>query len=387
MEALGHKLKRLSEYLHLVKENKATLEHYQHYKKEIDSVTHEDLFILFKWMLDANTEPERILIFLDKLIHVFTKSLSEKQVDLPEDSFLAHLVLENTALKTRLDVIKTLMKKDVNAIAYADLIEPFQALQSFKVHYQKIHTILFPYLEKIAPQYQALSLLWSLQNLTLKQLEDILTQLETPNDPLTLNKLIGEYFFKVYGLIQKEELILFQITHTLCTLDELEAMREQSFEYGFFDIQTPLYRAYQAQSHQDSFFSSSTGHLSLEQLQLFLDYLPIDCTLVDKDNKVVYFNRPKDRIFPRSPSVIGRDVRHCHPAESVDVVDAIIQAFKDHQRDEARFWIEMRGKFLYIRYFALRDANGNYQGTLEVSQDVSDIRHLQGQRRLLQWDD
>lgn len=387
MEALGYKLQRLSEYLHLVKENKATLEHYHHYQKEIDAVTHEDLFILFKWLLDAKTEPERILVFLDKLIHVFTKSLSEKQVDLPKDSFLEHLVMENDALKHRLEEIKEILKKDISAIPYSALIEHFEGLKGFKVHYQKIHTILFPYLEKIAPQYQALSILWSLQNLTLKQLDTILLHLQDPTDTVVLNKLIGEYFFKAYGLIQKEELILFQITHALCPIDEIEAMREQSFEYGFFDIPTPLFRQAKQVYDEDAFFTSSTGHLSLDQLRLLLDYLPIDCTLVDKDNKVVYFNRPKDRIFPRSPSVIGRDVRHCHPADSVDVVDAIIQAFKDNKRDEARFWIEMRGKFLYIRYFALRDDAGMYQGTLEVSQEVSDIRALEGQRRLLQWDD
>ena len=211
--------------------------------------------------------------------------------------------------------------------------------------------------------------------------------MHNPQDDRKLKQMIGDYFFKAYGLIQKEELILFQITHALCPLEDIEAMREQSFEFGFFDIPTPLFRKAQIAHQNDSFFNTATGHMSLEQLRLFLDHLPIDCTLVDKDNKVIYFNRPKDRIFPRSPSIIGRDVRNCHPADSVDVVDAIIEAFKNNQRNEARFWIEMRGKFLYIRYVALRDEAGLYQGTLEISQEVSDIRALKGQRRLLQWDE
>ena len=119
---------------------------------------------------------------------------------------------------------------------------------------------------------------------------------------------------------------------------------------------------------------------------MVLDALPIDCTYVDENNKVRWFNRPKDRIFPRSPAVIGRDVRNCHPAESVDVVENIIETFRRGEQSEANFWIEMRGKFLYIRYFALRDKDNVYKGVLELSQEVSGIRALEGQRRLLEWD-
>lgn len=98
-----------------------------------------------------------------------------------------------------------------------------------------------------------------------------------------------------------------------------------------------------------------------------------------------YFTRPKDRIFPRSPAIIGRDVQNCHPADSVEVVNKIIDAFRNNERDVATFWIDMRGNKLLIQYFALRDMQGAYKGTLEVSQDITDIRKLEGQRRLLQW--
>ena len=148
MEAIGYKLERLSEYLHLVKENQATLEHFREYQTEIEAVTHEDLFILFKWLLDSQTEPERILTFLDKLIHVFTKALSEKRLQVPSDSFLEHLTQENDALKIRLEVVKTILKENIHQPPYEALIPHFKALVAFNVHYQKIHTILFPYLEK-----------------------------------------------------------------------------------------------------------------------------------------------------------------------------------------------------------------------------------------------
>jgi hypothetical protein len=228
--------------------------------------------------------------------------------------------------------------------------------------------------------------MWSLHDLTRKQLKETIMSLTLNKDNKEISQKIGDYFFKAFGLIQKEELILYQLTSSLCTVDELDEMRYQSFEYGFCWIETPIQKEHKSKSLGQAYFSSDTGDLSLEQLSLLLDALPIDCTYVDEHNKVRYFNRPKDRIFPRSSSVIGRDVRNCHPAESVDVVNEIIEAFRRNEQSEANFWIEMRGKFLYIRYIALRDTNGDYKGVLELSQEISEIRGLQGQRRLLQWD-
>ena len=125
--------------------------------------------------------------------------------------------------------------------------------------------------------------------------------------------------------------------------------------------------------------------MDFEQLSLLLDALPIDMTLVDENDKVAYFSRPKDRIFPRSIAVIGRDVRNCHPPESVHVVEAIIASFRRGDKDEAEFWLQMKGLFIYIQYFALRNENGQYRGTLEVSQEINKLRALEGERRLLEW--
>ncbi len=129
-----------------------------------------------------------------------------------------------------------------------------------------------------------------------------------------------------------------------------------------------------------------TGHLSLEQINLLLTHLPVDLTFVDENDRVAYYSEGPERIFPRSPAIIGREVRNCHPPKSLHIVNKILDAFKSGSRDTAEFWIELGGKFIYIRYFALRDANSNYRGTLEVSQDLTRIRKLEGQQRLLDWD-
>jgi len=128
-----------------------------------------------------------------------------------------------------------------------------------------------------------------------------------------------------------------------------------------------------------------TGALDARQLNLILTHLPVDLTFVDEADEVRYFSAKKDRIFARAPGIIGKRVQDCHPAESVHVVNRILDEFKAGTRDEAEFWIKLGEPFVYIRYFALRDADGTYRGTLEVSQEVSGIRALEGERRLLDW--
>ncbi len=382
---MNDKLRRLLDYIKAIEDNQSTLTMYKLYESDILSVNHEELFILFDALLKEGHQPKDILRYLDKLVHVFSQSLALKKVNLLEDSFLDHLSQENRALEFRLNQIKSILI-DSKGSFNQDLIPLFEELETFTLHYTKIQNILFPYLEKKGPQYSAVSIMWSLQDLTRKQLKATIESLTLNKEKIEISKVLGDYFFKAFGLIQKEEMILYQLASSICTIEELDEMRHQSFEYGFVWIDTPIQKEHKVKPLGQAFFSTETGELSFEQLSLFLDALPIDCTYVDEHNKVRYFNRPKDRIFPRSSSVIGRDVRNCHPAESVDVVNEIIEAFRKNEQSEANFWIEMRGKFLYIRYVALRDANGVYKGVLEISQEVSEIRSLQGQRRLLQWD-
>jgi len=128
-----------------------------------------------------------------------------------------------------------------------------------------------------------------------------------------------------------------------------------------------------------------TGSLSLTEIEAMMNILPLDMTLIDANDKVKFFSKPKERIFPRSPAIIGRDVRNCHPPKSVHIVERILAAFKAGKKDSAMFWIQLGDKFVVIEYYALRDNDGVYLGTLEVSQEASGIRALSGQQRLLDW--
>jgi DUF438 domain-containing protein len=383
------KLERIERYIDEISSGKHSMELYRLYEDDIVNIEAEELFTLFFNRLKQGETSEQILIYLDRLMHVFSQTLEKKAVTIPEDSFIDHMIHENQQMSKRMDAIKKILAKGEAEKYREELFVKFEELLDFNVHYVKKENILFPYLEKSDQKFTGVSIMWTLHDQMRKTFKSILTTLKNIDfDQKGFIIDVGRYFFQVYGLIQKEELILFPVAMKALTPTEHDQMRKQSFELGFAFIEKTL-------EHIEPFFQelskgwtyrSETGELTYEQLTLFVNALPVDCTLIDEHNKVRYFTRPKDRIFPRLPAIIGRDVQNCHPADSVEVVNKIIDAFRNNERDVATFWIDMRGRKLLIQYFALRDAYGIYKGTLEVSQDITDIQKLEGQRRLLQWE-
>lgn len=126
-------------------------------------------------------------------------------------------------------------------------------------------------------------------------------------------------------------------------------------------------------------------NLKPEVIESMLDSMPIEISFVDENDEVRYFNKNGDRIFPRPRSIVGKKVQQCHPQKSVHKVLQILEAFKKGEKDAAEFWINLKGRQIYIRYFAVRDRDGKYLGTLEVSQDITDIKKIEGEKRLLDW--
>ena len=382
------KLERIAKYIDEIAKGLHTMELYREYEEDILSIEAEELFTLFFDRLNQDEKPEEILVYLDRLMHVFAQTLKTKDTKVPQDSFLDHMINENFEMTQRMDRIKKYLSKGDVEKHKEELADMFEELLNFNVHYVKKENILFPYLEKRDQKFTGVSIMWTLHDQMRSTLKNILRELKN----VDFNQKgfiidIGSYFFQVYGLIQKEELILYPVAMKVLTPSEQVQMRKQSFELGFAFIEPPVDTVDETSVNTDDWiYRSETGELTYEQLTLFVNALPVDCTLIDEYNKVRYFTRPKDRLFPRSPAIIGRDVRNCHPADSVDVVNRIIEAFRSNVRDVATFWIDMHGKKLLIQYYALRNPQGDYKGTLEVSQDITEIQQLQGQRRLLQWE-
>jgi len=126
-------------------------------------------------------------------------------------------------------------------------------------------------------------------------------------------------------------------------------------------------------------------NLKPEVIESMLDAMPVEISFVDENDEVKYFNKNGDRIFPRPRSIVGKKVQQCHPQKSVHKVLQILEAFKNGKKDAAEFWINLKGRQIYIRYFPVQDKDGKYLGTLEVSQDITDIKKIEGEKRLLDW--
>jgi hypothetical protein len=192
-------------------------------------------------------------------------------------------------------------------------------------------------------------------------------------------------------MIQKEKEILLPMT--LDTLNESDwySIYKQSVEIGFclYDPEVDWkpegveIEAVEEESGERIQFPS--GSMTTRELTAILNTIPFDLTFVDKDDHVRFFTQGHERIFARSRAILGREVHLCHPPKSVHIVQQILSDFKSGSQNRAQFWIQMKERFISIEYFALRDSDGGYLGTLEVSQDLTEKRRLEGEQRLLNY--
>lgn len=389
MKTDTYRVKNLMEYVKGLMYDENGKELYLKYRTFIEEVTPQEVFEIFHLILLEGNRPKEILIVLDKVINVFYKSLANYSWKWPEKgSFMDYLMRENRALEEKLEGIKEIIKDKSYKTGKEKLMLRIRELQEFNHHYLKKENILFPYLEKKMKKFDGLSIMWALHDETRAQIKKVIECLEAEDcKDAELNTELGKLFFAMYGLVQKEELILFPAASEIITDSEWLEMQRQSMEYEFPFIEKPepVEKDYLPDIKEGCRFETETGALDFEEMLAILNTLPVDLTFVDENKKVKFFTKPKDRIFPRSPAIIGRDVEKCHPPESVHVVNEILDAFKDGKQDNAVFWIKAKGRMILIQYFALRDTKGKYIGTLEASQDITDIVKLEGERRLLQF--
>ncbi len=275
----------------------------------------------------------------------------------------------------------------------ARLAELVEALAQIERHYLKKENELFPRLEAKGISGPS-KVMWAIHDDIRAHVKDLRQALDLDDARLVVRA--GEWVLQeISDMIAKEDKVLFPMA--LETLDEADwaAVKKGEEENGYAWIAPPP--AWPAPSaapeprpaapaREGAAVSLDRGVLSAGQLDLVLTRLPFDLTFVDENDTVVYYSATPDRIFPRTPGIIGRKVQDCHPPKSVHVVDRVLRAFRGGERDVAEFWIDSQGRFIHIRYFAVRDAAGAYRGALEVAQDVTAIRALRGERRLLDWD-
>ncbi len=271
------------------------------------------------------------------------------------------------------------------------------SLMEVEKHYARKENILFPYLERHGVTGPS-QVMWGKD-------DDIRVLMKSFREALTSEKASGEEWRLVFQeiavpmldqideMIGKEERILFPMSLNVLTREEWGQIYRESPRFGTClvtpgtDYEPVHAPESSVQNGGNQRVSIGTGSLTPEQLQGIASVLPVDLTFVDADDRVAFFTEGPDRIFARAPAIIGRKVQNCHPPQSVEVVERILSDFRSGRENVAEFWIELRQRFVHIRYFAVRDQRGEYLGTLEVTQDLTRPRSLTGERRLLQYED
>jgi DUF438 domain-containing protein len=263
-------------------------------------------------------------------------------------------------------------------------------------HYKKKEYLLFPFLEK----YEITGppkVMWGkhdeIRALLKASIESVSNNgLITPDEAISITDLVLQPSAKgVSDMISKEEEILFPMSMDKLTDEDWYSVYQQTNEFGYclYDPQVEWKPEGIGISEitytKGKNIQLTTGSFDLNELEGLFRTLPIDITFVDKDDKVKFFSLGHNRIFTRNRAIIGRDVRMCHPPSSVHVVEQILNDFKNGNQSSAAFWITMQGKFIYIEYFAMRDKQGQYLGTIEFTQDLTIMRKLEGEQRLLSY--
>ncbi|MGC7872925.1 DUF438 domain-containing protein [Desulfosporosinus sp. SYSU MS00001] len=400
-ELIGNHQQRretLKQIIRDIHQNKNPQELKERFRELLSDVGATEIAALEQELIQEGLPEKEIQSLCDVHVSVFEDSLgqqpkSQEQGGHPIQTFrkenhaIAGVIQElRPLLEQLLDSTQgTIPEEDLNKwqVLHHQLLE-------LEKHYSRKENILFAYLEKHGVSGPP-KVMWGIHDEIRAQLKHISqNMLDRLPDKQSLLDLVQTTALPVLkaieDMIYKEENILFPMSMETLTEAEWAAVAEQSGEIGYTLIQ-PDKGWVPAAPPEPTVVSSQllsfpTGGLSLEQISLIFNHLPVDITFVDESDIVRYFSLGKERIFQRSKAIIGRNVKDCHPPDSVHIVNKIVQDFKSGQRDTAEFWLHMNNMYVYIQYFALRDEKGTYRGTIEVTQDIQKLQHIQGEKRI-----
>ncbi len=273
----------------------------------------------------------------------------------------------------------------------------FNQLMDVDKHYLRKEYLLFPYLEQTGITGPP-KVMWGKHDEIRELLKGSIDILKTPDisksDLLASTEIVLQPAVNGVAdmIVKEEEILLPMLMDALSDADWYE-IQKQSLEIGYCLYDPPtewVPEGIEAESIDEAQKEGGriqlpSGGFSVEELLAILNTLPVDMTFVDREDKVKYFSQSSERIFQRNRAILNRDVRHCHPPASAHIVDKILEDFKSGKQERAPFWINLGGKMVHIEYFALRNEQGEYLGTLEVSQDLTGYRALEGEQRILSY--
>ncbi|HWR13120.1 MAG TPA: DUF438 domain-containing protein [Rectinemataceae bacterium] len=387
------------------------------FAKLIHGVSAAEVAAMEQSLIDGGMPVEEVQRLCEVHVQVFESSLAAGQKPSGIAGHPIHSMLEENKLaKKKVAALKAAARSWTWGIGSGDTAQKaLDDLSAIIIHYARKENQLFPYLEKhdfTGPS----RVMWGKHDEIKALFRDAKDALDSkPRAFLFVARTLA---MKIQKMIFMEEHILMPEAERRLSRREWAEIRRGEEAIGFAWIRPAslydagLALADEVQNQAPAFSPTvaaatptdgaptigaptaviadlldlSTGRVSKEVLDIALKTMPVDISIVDENDRVLYYSDSPHLLFPRSPAAIGRSVQNCHPQKSVDTVNKILTSFKNKERDKARFWIEMGGRFILIEYYALRDGAGGYRGTLEVSQDLTELRALRGQLRLLDWE-
>ena len=386
-------------------------------KDRVQHLAPYEIAIIEQEMVEE-TEDECIKEDIQAMLEVFQDVLVTKDQELPENHPISCYRRENAKMKELLLSVEDLVQYPLIKNQWLEL---YEELLKFKIHLSRKQNQLYPVLEKKGFT-RPTTTMWTLDDFIRDEIAECYNLLLEDKEEEFIGKQ-AELVADVRDLMDKEENILYPTSLEMINEEEFRYMAEGDQEIGFAYISVQADKSGNSASASSSASAStagaplsglssapgfaeelagllgkygfnnkeeklnvSTGQLTLEQINLIYQHMPVDLSYVDENELVCFYTDTKHRVFPRSKNVIGRDVKNCHPKASVYIVEEIIKKFRSGEQDKAEFWINKPDLFIYIIYYAVRDENGKFRGVLEMMQDCTHIRSLQGSQTLLTWE-
>ena len=386
-------------------------------KDRVQHLAPYEIAIIEQEMVEE-TEDECIKEDIQAMLEVFQDVLVTKDQELPENHPISCYRRENAKMKELLLSVEDLVQYPLIKNQWLEL---YEELLKFKIHLSRKQNQLYPVLEKKGFT-RPTTTMWTLDDFIRDEIAECYNLLLEDKEEEFIGKQ-AELVADVRDLMDKEENILYPTSLEMINEEEFRYMAEGDQEIGFAYISVQADKSGNSASDSSSASAStagaplsglssapgfaeelagllgkygfnnkeeklnvSTGQLTLEQINLIYQHMPVDLSYVDENELVCFYTDTKHRVFPRSKNVIGRDVKNCHPKASVHIVEEIIKKFRSGEQDKAEFWINKPDLFIYIIYYAVRDENGKFRGVLEMMQDCTHIRSLQGSQTLLTWE-
>jgi len=382
----------------------------ERFKQVLEGISPIEIAKIEQELIKEGLPREEIQRLCDLHLAVFSEQLEKQKPEMILENPITILMEEHKILLHRLEKLNAIVNgvQQARNLSYVtqDIMQLKHITEDFldaEKHYLREENVLFPILEKHGIT-EPPAIMWMEHNQLREKKKQLYNLVENYNTMSfqDFKKQLAEAAKSLNNILSshilKENNILFPTALRVVTEQEWRETKKGFDEVGYCRF-TPehliaIRKAEEVEKQKPEALPApggllqfETGTLSKEEVEAILNTLPVDITFVDEEDTVKYFSKGEKRIFVRTKAIIGRKVQLCHPQKSIHIVNRILEAFKKGEKDAAEFWIQKDNHQIHIRYFAVRDKNGKYIGTIEVTQDITDIKKIEGEKRLLDWKD